>query len=147
MLPHAAGMTSNSNTGPFPHSAIFQFDALLGVGFGLLLLLTGELIHRVSGAGLSPEVLRVAGFLLLPWGYYNWVVAKSSSVSGSALAVHFVGDSAWVLGSTWLLWRDATQFTAWGWLLYGPQAAMVLGILVIKVVSSRVRFSRTELWN
>lgn len=146
-LPHAGHMTSNSNTGHGPHSAIFKFDALLGVGFGLLLLLTGELIHSVSGGGLSPEVLRGVGLFLLPWGYYNWVVAKSPSVSGTALAVHVLGDSAWVLGSMWLLWRDAAQLSAWGWLLYGPQTVMVLGILVIKVVSSRVRFNRTELSN
>lgn len=79
--------------------------------------------------------------MLLPWGYYNWVVAKRTSVSGAALTVHVVVDTSWVLGSVWLLVRDAAVYTAWGWAFYGPQAAMVCGIVVTKMARSRASFA------
>jgi hypothetical protein len=139
---HVGCMKTHATSGLRPpHTSIFAFDALLGFGFGVLLLLGGAAVYAASGGGLSSEALRWLGMLLLPWGYYNWRVAKAASVSRLALIVHCAVDASWILGSAWLMVRDAPLYTVWGWVLYGPQAVMVCGILVTKIARSRASFT------
>ncbi len=121
-----------------PHPRVFTFDALLAVTLGLLLAVAAERIAAVSGGGLTATSLRWVGVLLLPWAYYNWSIAKQVAVKVYALAIHVVVDFAWILGSIYLLIRDRSEFTEWGWVFYGPQTMTVFAIVLAKIATSGV---------
>jgi hypothetical protein len=120
------------------HPRVFTVDALLSATLGLLLMVAAEQIADVAGGGLSGDGLRWVGGFLLPWAYYNWHIAKQPTVEPHALIIHILGDFGWILGSFYLLIRDCSEFTEWGWVLYGPQTMTVLAIVLAKIATSSV---------
>ena len=119
-----------------PH-LIFWLDAAGSLVFGLALILAAAPLTNLIGWSVPSAVLLGIGLFLLPWAFFNLVIARSTRPASTFLAANLVGDGIWVLGSVLLMQAQAAQFSVAGWVLMVGQTAAVSVVLALKLVSAR----------
>ena len=91
-----------------PH-LIFWLDAAGSLVFGLALIFAAAPLTNLIGWSVPPAVLLGIGLFLLPWAFFNLVIARSTRPASTFLAANLVGDGIWVLGSVLLMQAQAAE--------------------------------------
>ena len=119
-----------------PH-LIFWLDAAGSLVFGLALTFAAAPLSSLFGWSVPPTVLFCIGLFLLPWAFFNLVIARSTRPASPLLAANLIGDGIWILGSVLLMQTQAAQLSIAGWGLMVGQTVAVSIVLAIKLLSAR----------
>lgn len=124
-------MTTLPNRRPLVR--VFCWDAWLAAGLALALIALADFFYRWSNGGYDATTLRAIGVALVPWAYHNWTIGHAASWRPVAMVLQILGDVTWLLGSAFVCMRDGAEWTAFGYVLYGPQMLVVACILALKI--------------
>ncbi|MDR7151256.1 apolipoprotein N-acyltransferase [Hydrogenophaga palleronii] len=105
-------------TSPAGLRRVLAFDAISGVGTGLLQLAASGLLSGMLG--LSEPLLRSSGIAIFAFVALAAWLAMQRTPSRAGLAVLVVGNFAWVIGCLWLA-------------LGGAPGATILGVAYLMV--------------
>ncbi len=117
--------------------AVLSVDAATSGAMGLLLIGAAGLLAPMLG--LPDVLLRVAGFALLPFALFVFVVARSASPAATAVWIVVALNLAWVFESAWLLAGDFVAPTALGVAFVAGQAIAVAILATLEIVGLRAR--------
>lgn len=101
---------------------VLRADAVTCLAMGALLALATGLVARLTG--LSPDLVRGAGVLLVPIGLFMAVTAQQPAGSSLAAWLIVIGNAGWVAASAAVA-LTASALTPFGAFFIWGQAAIV----------------------
>ena len=110
---------------------VLTVDAVACAGMALLLLVFAG--WAAPHLGLSPDLLRGGGIVLVPWTAFLVFALAQSAISRSLVMAVIVGNLAWVAASLGLLVSGRVDPTVLGTVFVLLQAAVVLVLTWVQV--------------
>jgi len=119
---------------PVAPRLIYILDAVVCLAMGLALVGLAVPLAELAGT-LPPAILFWAGVVLVPWAAFNLYTARARIIAPGVVAVHLLGDAAWVIGSVAVLVAFAAGLGTLGFILIAGQAVAVAGVFAVKLAT------------